>query len=119
MSPEDLIEHPCLIMNDSTTTKHWTLTSSDSNGKFKLNSASFVNDFISIKSMATCNAGIALLPEYAVFEDVRSGRLSPILNDWCGPATELSAIYPSRRGATAKVRLLIEEVKQHLSSVIN
>jgi LysR family transcriptional regulator for bpeEF and oprC len=84
-----------------------------------LNPASFVNDFISIKSMAVNGAGIALLPEYAAYEDVRSGQLITVLNDWCGPVSELNAIYPSRRGATAKVRLLIDQVKQHLSNAAN
>jgi LysR family transcriptional regulator AphB len=57
--------------------------------------------------MVADGGGIAILPSYMHFGDYRN-RLVRVLDDWTGRLTELHAIFPSRRGATPKVRAFLD-----------
>jgi DNA-binding transcriptional LysR family regulator len=118
-SPQDLSSHDCLVMDELVPTHDWQLSNADRRETLNIAPRAFVNDFISLRAMATTGTGIALLPEYTTYDELQQGVLVPVLTEWLGPVSELSAIYPSRRGATAKVRLFIDEVKQHLLSRTN
>jgi DNA-binding transcriptional LysR family regulator len=53
-------------------------------------------------------AGAALVPEFITAEGVSSGTLVQILPQWCGPATDISVVYPSRRHVSARLRAFID-----------
>lgn len=115
-SPNNLSKHRCLLMKDTDNAHHWTLYNGKEERHTHLNVIAIVNDFISLRTMALSGAGIALLPDYAVCDEVEEGLLQPVFKKWCVPSTELTAVFPSRRGATAKVRTLIECVQNHFES---
>lgn len=116
-APRDLVSHRCLVMGDAVRDCVWKLANGKEDVRLGIVPRTVVNDFMSIRKLAVHGTGIALLPEYAAHDALKENRLEPVLQEWLGPVSELSAIYPSRRGATAKVRLLIDEVKQHLASI--
>jgi len=51
--------------------------------------------------------GIALVPEPYVVDDLRAGRVRVVFPEWQGPSVLLSAIFPSRRGMTPKLRAFL------------
>ena len=57
---------------------------------------------------AARGAGITFEPAFIVGEDVRAGRLVPLLQDYEPAPLPIYAVYPSRRHISAKVRLFVE-----------
>ena len=116
-TPQELPAHACLVMGEAAPTHHyWQFAKGDE--KTALDIAPPPHSSMTSSALRQWpRTGIALLPEYAAYDALKNGAPVTVLEKWLGPVSELSAIYPSRRGATAKVRLLIDEVKQHLTSI--
>jgi DNA-binding transcriptional LysR family regulator len=102
-TPEDLVHHACLRC--TTTPGEWAFAGSHSiavEGTFRSESLDLV------RAAALAGAGIAQLPAFAVYDDLRSGALEPVLQDWTLPECGVHAVYPSRRHLSAKVRAFID-----------
>lgn len=52
--------------------------------------------------------GILVQPRYIVQEDIASGRLIPLLEDWDLPRLTMNFAFPSRQHLPARVRLFME-----------
>jgi len=105
--PEDLQDHDCLVMSDMTGGNHWTLATGDVTEQVALTPRASVNDFDTLRRMVADGGGIAILPSYMHFGDYYN-RLVRVLDDWTGQLVELHATFPSRRGATPKVRAFLD-----------
>lgn len=53
-------------------------------------------------------AGLALLPEYVVRDDLASGRLIRLLPKWSSQPVEVSVVYPGARALTHRLRAFID-----------
>ncbi|UWR58313.1 LysR family transcriptional regulator [Phaeobacter inhibens] len=110
--PRDLQRHRCLIMRSGFKTSRWKLQRDGEVIDFAANGDVVVNDFLTLRNLAIAGGGIAMLPAYAVHAECASGLLSAVLPNWSASSVPLSAIYPSRRGATLKQRAFIDHVRQ-------
>lgn len=63
-----------------------------------------------LRDAALAGAGIAQLGAFLVGEDLRAGRLTPVLETIAPPGTPVCAIYPHRRHLPPKVRHLIDAI---------
>ena len=61
-----------------------------------------------LAAMAVAGVGIALEPDFIVADEVRAGRLVRVLPDYQPPRSPISAVYPSRRHLSAKVRSFVD-----------
>ena len=52
--------------------------------------------------------GIVQLPTFLARDDLRAGRLLPLLEDWRTPSLAVYTIYPSRRYLPGKVRAFVD-----------
>lgn len=110
--PRDLQHHRCLIMRSGFKTSRWKLQRDGEVIDFAANGDVVVNDFLTLRNLAIAGGGIAMLPAYAVHAECASSLLSAVLPNWSASSVPLSAIYPSRRGATLKQRAFIDHVRQ-------
>lgn len=110
-SPKDLRDHRCLIMGSGIKTSRWKLKRNEELAEVVAQGAVIVNDFLTLRNLAVAGGGIAMLPTYAVHAECASDRLSAVMPDWDAASVTLSAIYPSRRGATLKQRAFIDHVR--------
>ncbi|MDB5804372.1 MAG: hypothetical protein JWN73_1694 [Betaproteobacteria bacterium] len=62
--------------------------------------------------------GIVFVPDLFVAQSLRSGQLVRVLPQWQGPESPLSAVYPSRRGLSPKVRVFIDFLGEHLNELV-
>ena len=68
---------------------------------------------IAAREFVRCGAGIGLLPDYAVADDLRWGDLVQLVPTWQeATARPISAIFPSRDRLPTRVRLLIDFLLQ-------
>ena len=116
--PADLMAHRCLVVSNEMRANGWTLTQNDDVCEIKVPSFAVVNDFLTLKNLAVAGGGIAMLPTYAARTECASGRLVEILPEWNASNAKLSALYPSRRGATVKQRAFIEHVRSIADSLL-
>ncbi|GAB3355791.1 LysR family transcriptional regulator [Lysobacter tyrosinilyticus] len=64
-----------------------------------------INHFIGMRRAALRGIGIARLPRYLVFDELRSGRLVQLLPEWRLPTTSVSLVYPSREHLPQRSRV--------------
>lgn len=71
---------------------------------------------IGAREFVRCGAGIALLPDYAVDDDIARGDLVRVLPAWNeAHSRPISAVFPSRDRLATRVRLLIDFLRDSLS----
>lgn len=74
-------------------------------GKLVFNSASLVVE------AAAAGHGLAFLPEHLIDVELRSGRLTRVLEEWCPPFPGYHLYYPSRRQQSPAFALVIEALR--------
>jgi len=57
--------------------------------------------------------GVALQPEFLVWEELRKGRLEAVMPDWVAPSIALHVVTPPGRVRPARVKVLIEFLAGH------
>lgn len=107
--PDELKDHRCLAMSDSSWGDTWTLRGSGGTQRVvPLKSADSVNDLATMRRLIVGGAGLAWLPSYMTAEDEAAGRLERAVPEWVPPEGACHLVYPSRRGVTPKTRAFIE-----------
>jgi DNA-binding transcriptional LysR family regulator len=117
--PLELAQHSCLRFAYSTGNQVWqfsgrTVERVTVSGPLRANSSQV------LREAAVNGLGIILMPSWLVGEDVRAGRLVPLLQDWrAGLESEDEAVHalylPTRRGSK-KVRAFIEFFSEHFGN---
>lgn len=64
---------------------------------------------------ALAGMGIVRLPDYMCAEELSSGALEEVLNDWPEPPTACHAIYPATRHLPLRVRSFLDFVVESMS----
>lgn len=108
-SPADLSRHACIGYTHAPSAEEWTFT--DNKGKahaVKVALAMQTNSCDTGRAAALAGSGIIWQPEFMVGDDIREGRLVQLLSDYHLPEVDVSAIYPSRRHVSAKVRVMVD-----------
>ena len=106
-SPDDLKKHPLLLMSAKERKPIWSLICEDKVRQLSFTPAVRCDDFVVLRQMSVQGQGIAELPDYMAQEQLASGQLVRVLNQWSFKPVDLYAIYPSHRGATPKVRAMV------------
>lgn len=66
------------------------------------------NNGDTVRAASLAGLGIAWQPTFLIGEDLRAGRLVPLMPDYHLPDIDISALYPSRRHLSAKVRVMVD-----------
>jgi DNA-binding transcriptional LysR family regulator len=102
-SIEDLKHHNCL----STTRGHWQFSQDGHTTKVKVEGSWQSEDGGAILAAAKVGIGIAQLPDFFIYDDVKSGDLVHLDFPWSYERMAW-AVYPYNRHMTTKVRLFID-----------
>src|SRR5262249_4487245 len=57
--------------------------------------------------------GLALAPSFLLIDEIKSGRLVPVLSEFLQTEHAINAIYPHRHHLSAKVRSFIDLLVKH------
>jgi DNA-binding transcriptional LysR family regulator len=88
--------------------RNWRLRRDTALQVVKIDARVSVPDPTIIPQIALAGAGVALLAQSVVRDDVAHGRLVRVLPDWEPEAVELHALYPSRLNSSPKVRAFLQ-----------
>ena len=123
MRPEDLAGHRALalIPRDERTGRFaWTLEEvcvgrkKPQGFEAVINPVMVCNDPDPILQATLGGEGIAFVPDLFIAEPLRAGQLVRVLPEWQSAAAPVSAVYPSRRGLSPKVRVFVDFLTEHL-----
>ena len=103
----ELGRHNCLIGTGDT----WSFEQDGREFQFRPSGNWRCNSGQAVLDAALRGFGLCQLPDYYVFDLLRRGELVALLDTHQPPNTAVWAVYPQRRYALPKVRLLIEALK--------
>jgi len=114
-TPEDLKNHACLIYTLSTSPFDWKFLAGNKTVAVRVNGSIQSNNGQFLMSFLHAGMGIALLPDFTVGEDIRSGKLKRILENYPVEPHDLYLVYPANRHQSPKLRAFMDMAAQHLS----
>ncbi|MGX2038923.1 LysR substrate-binding domain-containing protein [Methylocaldum sp. MU1018] len=108
-TPDDLRKHNCLTNSSLPPRDHWQFSiPGGETTVVKVTGNMEANVADALRMAAINGLGLILLPTYMVGQDIRKGRLSPVLTDYVPAPLEIHAVYPHRKHLSAKVRTFVD-----------
>jgi DNA-binding transcriptional LysR family regulator len=111
--PDDLAQHNCLTYSRSPWGNEWHFAGSDGEQSVPVKGNLHANSDNALRWAAAHGQGLAHLPSFLVKDEIKSGRLVPVLTDYLKAEYPIHAIYPHRRHLSAKVRSFIDLLAKH------
>jgi DNA-binding transcriptional LysR family regulator len=106
--PTELKSHRCLHYGYQESGSHWRLHGPDGEQSVSINCVMSSNNGEVLRDAVAKDQGIALLPTFIIGDALRQGQLRTVLTDYEPPNIALSALYPSHRHLSTKVRSFVE-----------
>jgi LysR family transcriptional activator of dmlA len=112
--PSDLQKHDCLVFIADGAPSPWKLRSDAGKpASVRVCGPLQTNSLQSLREAALAGLGIADLPAYLVSDDVRAGRLEPVLDEFVVPDRAVYALYASGRSLPARSREFVKLLVRH------
>lgn len=107
--PADLAAHSCLSYTQVAVPNTWRFTGPDgARHEFRVPPRHRVNNGRMLVELAAAGLGITNEPDFIVDPEIRAGRLVRVLDGFVAPASNIAAVYPSRRLLSTKVRTFVD-----------
>jgi DNA-binding transcriptional LysR family regulator len=112
--PEDLMKVPWVSISQLPHPERLVLVNRNGVRRtVRVKAAVRTNGGMAARSFIVSGAGTGILPDYAVKDELESGALIRLLPDWHEEKERpISAIFPSRAQMPARVRVLLEFLKE-------
>ncbi len=113
---DQLIQHECLFMSDSSQKPRWELFEGEEKQTFKFKPVFISDDYSVIFQQVIEGMGVALLPEYMCVQELKTKKLKRVLPNVVGRSVDIYAVYASRKGVTPKLRVFIDYLAQEFKA---
>ena len=111
-SPDDLRKHNCIFYASTAVRGDaWTLSRKGETTRVTVNGNFRANNSEAVRDAAVRGLGLALLPTFAMWQDLKTGTLVRVLPDWTAHGTfgsSLTAYFIADRQLTPKIRTLVD-----------
>ncbi|WP_298976821.1 LysR family transcriptional regulator [uncultured Roseobacter sp.] len=119
--PSVLKDHECLRFALPGFQDHWHFERvGGTRVDVPISGKSLFSNALALRDATRCGMGIALLADWLVQDDLRSGRLTDVFPDVRCTATDFDTaawlLYPSRTYLPSKVRVMIDFLRGHLAA---
>ena len=111
--PEELSRHNCLQYSLLSTRENWSFALDEDTRDFEISGTLSTNNGDVLKEAAIQGLGITMMPTFILEDALNAGYLKAILRDYATAPFGLYAVRPSRHFTPARVRALIEYLKEH------
>jgi DNA-binding transcriptional LysR family regulator len=116
MSPDELAGHQAIILTRGGGRDTFTFGKADEAVSVTLQGRLKVTQAEGLREAVTSDLGFAVAAEWLFTPELKSGAVVPILQDWTLPTTNLSAVYPTGRLASAKARAFVAFVERCMAT---
>jgi DNA-binding transcriptional LysR family regulator len=105
LKPEDLSGHDCLSYSYVSAPEEWHLTGAGGEHVVKVSGPLVTSHRHVMRAAALRGLGIAYGPADFFRDDVKAGRLAPVLPEYKLPEAMIYAVYPASRALSAKLKV--------------
>ncbi|MFC7052009.1 LysR family transcriptional regulator [Hansschlegelia quercus] len=115
--PRDLERHACLGYAYPPGQDRWRFLNADGEETWVAVSGPIrVNNADALTPSLLAGLGLAVQPEFIVFDDLAAGRLASVLDDWTPPPIALHVVTPPGAFRPARVTALIDFLSRRLTA---
>ena len=107
-SPNDLLDHRCLVFSGRPQANVWTLRRGDAAETVSVNPALSANNSLLLRELALNDIGIAPIANYVIAACLAEGSLERVLPEWMLGSLDICAVYLSSKNMSPKVRAFID-----------
>ena len=120
--PGDLSKHNCIVFTLPEYRSRWSFRDKNRiESKVTINSDLSISSAVALRECARTGMGPVLLANWMIDDDVKSGKLITILNEYQVTAQDFDnaiwLLYPSRNFLPNKTRIMIDFLKSKLQTV--
>ncbi len=112
--PEQLADHDWIIFSLLPTPQHLTFLRKRTQKQIQVKGRVRTNNADAVRSFLLSGAGIGVLSDFLVADDLKAGRLVQVLPDYVCGSAGIYAVFQDRRYQQVKVRLFIEFINEQL-----
>lgn len=109
-SPSDLARHDCLTLLSGSGRTEWEFLVGDRREILRPTGGFQTDSLWLLRHAAVGGLGLARLADFIVEDDIRAGRLIPVLTELEVTDEAIHAVYPATRHVSPKVRSFIEHL---------
>ena len=112
-TPADLTKYDCIKMRFSARgdVYAWELKKGKRNVRMRVDGPWTFNSIYLVLEAALAGFGLAYIPEELAAPHIASGRLQPVLKDWCPTFPGLHIFYAGRRQSSPALSLIVETLR--------
>jgi DNA-binding transcriptional LysR family regulator len=114
-APGDLAAHEAVIYSQGGGGADWIFRRDGVELKVTLKGRLRVSAAEGVREAVLANAGIAIASEWMFTPEIANGTVKAVLSDWKLPRSNLWAVFPVGRTATAKARTFVNFVEEVLN----
>ncbi|WP_444913055.1 LysR family transcriptional regulator [Microbulbifer sp. TRSA002] len=118
-TPEQLIAHNCLVFKGTNGLQRWFI-GKDGLTPYEVKGSLYSNNAETLVSSAIGGAGVVMFPTWLINEEIRLGKLVPILTDYRASSSAenqtINALYLPTDNLAPKVRVVIDFLKEKYGS---
>lgn len=118
-SPADLRLHSVIAFTGLVPNLEWRFMDGQKPGSVSLNPRFEINDAIAAIRAAEMGHGITIALSYMVGDQVREGRLVPVLDSFTLPPQPVHLVYPDARLVAPKLRAFIDFAAPRLKNALD
>lgn len=115
LHPQDLRQHACLLYNLQGTPKKWQFLEGARPVDVYIEPRLQSNNSKLFHAALVAGQGITLIPEFVVTDDLKTGRLVPVLASFGTPILTLYSLRPRDHMASHRLKLLHDFLYQQLA----
>ncbi len=112
--PEQVSGHDCIHWRGSPASETWDFVKGGQRVSVPIRARLLISNFLAERDATRRGLGLGVLPLLDVRDDLRSGRLACVLEDWEIPSGQLSLVRPATPFEPAKLRAFIDFITHRL-----
>lgn len=113
-TPADLVVHNCLLHHSATPSDVWHFVKAGQKHAVKVSGSFAANSIVSLRAATLSNLGIAMLPLYAIEDELRTGTVRRVCDQYTVPNRPIYVFYSRSHHMPRKIRVFIDFMKSHL-----
>ena len=115
-SPSDLLHHDCYHFAFNSPWNIWGYEHNGETTTVPVQPRSTFNQGDLLRSVALSGGGIVRLADFHIGDDLRSGRLVPVLEDYRSTNPQpIYLVYPNRKNLSPRIKAFINAIEQRIA----
>jgi DNA-binding transcriptional LysR family regulator len=115
-TPQELSGHNCLLFNLLSSQNLWIYNKGARRHEVRIKGNAQSNNSEAIREMVLGGLGISLSPVWLFSEDLKAGRVLPILQDYTAKSLPIYAVSPANRRQSARVKAFVDYMSRALEA---